>query len=144
MKRITSFVARSFVALLMVSGTLAGKLQAQTDLSMTVSVPFPFTVGTQAMEPGTYEFSLVSGDFLVSVLNVKTGEKKMFPSTPAEQLEGEQRGRLKFSDSNAHSVLCEIHFPGSDRFIAVDRRHGVSGIVTRKPPTGTSTFVAQR
>jgi hypothetical protein len=87
---------------------------------MKASVPFPFTVGTQEMAPGTYEFTLVFSQFLVSVLNVKTWDHEIFPVRPGQQLAVEQGGRLKFRNSNARSILSEIHFPVTDRFSEVD------------------------
>lgn len=78
MKQISSLIVKSLVSILIGSGTLAINLQAQSALAMTVGVPFPFTVGTQRMASGAYEFSLVSSEFLVSVLNVKTSTGRCF------------------------------------------------------------------
>lgn len=144
MKRITSLVVQSLVALLIATGTLAGNLQAQTDLSMTVSVPFQFTVGTQSIAPGTYRFSLISSSFGLSVRNVKTGQERVFPLRPGQQRAFESQGRLIFRNSDGCSVLSEIYFPGTDRLSEVSQRHCAGGIEARKPPTGTSIFVAQR
>jgi hypothetical protein len=144
MKRISSLIAKSLVTILIGSGTLAINLQAQSDLAMTASIPFPFTVGTQSMAPGTYEFSLVSSQFLVSVRNVKTGHQEMFPVRPGQQLAVEQCGRLKFRNSNARSILSEVHFPGTDRFSEVDQGHGIGSIEAKNPSTDSSISVAQR
>ena len=144
MKRISSLIAKSLVSILIGSGSLAMNLQAQSDLAMTISIPFQFTVGTHSMEPGTYEFSLVSSPFLVSVLNVKTGHQEMFPVRPAQQLAVEERGHLKFQNSHACRVLDEIHFPGTDRFVELTQRQGVASIAAKSSPASTPVSVAQR
>jgi hypothetical protein len=144
MKRILSLIAKSLAIILIGSGALATNLQAQSDVAVTASVPFPFTVGTHNMAPGTYEFSLDSSQFLVSVVNVKTGHREMFPVRPGQQLAVEQRGRLKFRNSKARSALSEIHFPGTDRFSEVDQRHGIGTIEAKNSSTDSSISVAQR
>jgi len=144
MKRILSLIAKSLVMILIVSGTLEINLQAQSNLAVTASIPFPFTVNTHDMAPGTYEFSLVSSQFLLSVLNVKTGHQQMFPVRPVQQLAVEQRGGLKFRNSEARSVLSEIHFPGTDRFSEVGQRHGTGSIKAKSSPAAETISVAQR
>ena len=144
MKRISSLIAKSLMSILIGCGTLAINLQAQSDLAMTASIPFPFTVGTHSMAPGTYEFSLVSTQFLVSVLNVKTGHQEMFPVSPVQQLAVEQRGGLRFRNSEARSVLSEIHFPGTDRFSEVSQRHSSGSVKTKSSPAAETMSVAQR
>jgi hypothetical protein len=138
MKRITSLVIQSLVTILIGGGILAGNLQAQTDLAMTVSIPFPFTVGTQSIAPGTYQFSLISSQFLLSVLNVKTGDKNVFPMRPGQQHAFESHGRLIFRNSDGCSTLSEIYFPGTDRFSEVSQRHSIG-----RPSTGNSISMAR-
>lgn len=144
MKRISSLVAKSLMSILIGCGTLAINLQAQSDLAMTASIPFPFTVATHSMAPGTYEFSLVSSQFLVSVLNVKTGHQEMFRVRPVQELAVEQRGGLRFRNSEDRSVLSEIHFPGTDRFSEVNQRHGIGSAKTKSSPAAQTMSVAQR
>ena len=122
MKRITSLVVQSLVTILIGSGTLAGSLQAQTNLAMTVSVPFPFSVDTHRVAPGTYQFSLVSNQFLLSVLNVKTGHEEVFPVRPGQQRAFESHGRLIFRKSDEGRILSEIYIPGNDRLSEVSQR----------------------
>jgi hypothetical protein len=144
MKRTTSLVLRWLVAILIGSGTLAMNLQAQSDLAMTVSIPFPYTVGTQSIAPGTYQFSLVSNQFLLSVLNVKTGSKEMFRVQPEQQLAFDPHGHLIFRKSEGRSVLNEVHFPGTDMFSEVVQRHSVGRIEAKGPSTSNSMSMAQR
>jgi hypothetical protein len=73
MTRFTSLAAKSLVTFLIAGGTLATNLQAQSDVAITARVPFPFTVGKHSIEPGTYQFSLLTSQFLLSVVNVKPG-----------------------------------------------------------------------
>jgi hypothetical protein len=144
MKRISSLIAKSLMSILIGCGTLAINLQAQSDLAMTASIPFPFTMGTHNMAPGTYEFSLVSSQFLVSVLNVKTGHQEMFRVRPVKELAVEQRGGLRFRNSEDRSMLSEIHFPGTDRFSEVGQRHGTGSIKAKSSPAAETISVAQR
>lgn len=144
MKRTTSLIVKSLVILLIGSGTLADNLQAQTDLAMTVSIPFQFTVGTQNIGPGTYQFSLVSGAFLLSVVNLKDGHRQFFPVRPEQQRAFESHGRLIFSNSDGCSVLSEIYIPGTDSFSEVSQRHCVGRFEAKKSSTGNSISVAQR
>lgn len=144
MKRILSLIAKLLVMILIVSGTLEINLQAQSNLAVTASIPFPFTVGTHDMAPGTYEFSLASSQFLVSVVNVKTGHQEMFPVRPVQQRAVEQSGGLRFRNSEARSALSEIHFPGTDRFSELGQRRGTGSIKASSSPAAETISVAQR
>lgn len=145
MKRTSLLVIKSLITILIGSGTLAANLHAQSDIAITVSVSFPFTLGEQSIAPGTYQFSLASNrlepnQFLLSVLNVKTGHMEMFPVHPERQRTFEQRGRLIFRNSAGRSVLAEVHFPGTDTFSEViQRRHTET---TETKPSSTSSFVS--
>src|SRR6185437_4017632 len=143
MTRFRSLVIQSLATLLIGSATLATNLQAQSD-AITVRVPFRFTVDTTTIAPGTYQFSLPSSPFLLSVVNVKTGATKMFAVHPERQREIEQRGRLVFRDVEGGNVLNEIHFPGTWVLSEVIQRRGARTIEAKKPPTDNSSSVAQR
>jgi hypothetical protein len=144
MKLITSSVVRSLATVLIGCGTLAGNLQAQSDSSVTVSVPFPFTVGTQSIAPGTYQFRLLSSQFLLSVLNVKTGAREMFAVHPERQSAFEQQGRAVFHSSEGRSALSQIYFPGSDTFSEVSQRHEARRLEAKRSSTDNTISVAQR
>ncbi len=143
MKRITSFVVKSLVTILIGSGPLAGNLQAQIDRSMTASIPFPFTVGTHTIPPGTYRFSLASSQFLLSVLDVKTGHEEIFPVRPVEQSASESHGRLIFRNSEGYSALSQIYFSGTGTFSEVNQRQSVARSEAKRFSTGNSISVAQ-
>jgi hypothetical protein len=143
MTRVTSFIVKSLVTLLIGGGTLAANLQAQGD-PITVDIPFPFTVGTQSIGPGTYTFSLLPSQFLLSVTNVKTGGIEMFSVRPERQRSVEQHGRVVFHNSDGYSVLNEVHFPGTGTFSEVIQRHAAARMEAKKSSTGNSISVAQR
>ena len=143
MNRITSLIVTSLVTLLIGSGALAGNLQEQTDLSITASIPFPFTVGTHPIPPGTYRFSLASSQFLLSVLNVKTGHEQVFSVRPEKQRTVESRGRLVFRNSEECSALSQIHFLGTDTFTAIDPPRSVAKIEAKRLTTGNAIAITQ-
>jgi len=144
MKRITSFVVQSLVTILIGSGAFAIDLQAQTDLPMTVSIPFPFTMDSHSIAAGTYQFSLVSGQFLLSVLNVKTGEDALFVVRPERGHVREPQGFLIFSKSEGSSVLSEVHFRDTNTFSEVIRRRGARRMAAKESSTRDPMTVAQR
>lgn len=144
MKRITSLIVQSLIAILIGAGALAGNLQAQSDSGMIVSIPFPFTVGTQTIAPGTYKFSLVSGQFLLSVLNVKTGSQEMFRVHPEQQSALEPHGHLIFRNSEDRSVLNEVHFPSTDTFSEIIERPSAGRLEAKGSSTSNAISVGQR
>jgi hypothetical protein len=127
MTRLASLFVQSLFAILIGGGILPSNLQAQND-GITVSVPFAFTVGSQSIAPGTYQFSLNSGHvgsigFLLSITNLKTGAMQVFDVLPERQFAIEERGRLTFRTSAGRPMLATVHFPGSDTFSEVVQRH---------------------
>lgn len=143
MTRYTSIVVKSLVTLLIGSGTLATNLQAQSD-EITVRVPFPFTLGTQRIASGTYQFSLLSSQFLLSVVNVKTGDREMFDVHPEQQRAVDQHGLLVFRNHDGLRVLNEIHFPGESQFSEVIQRRGAGTNEAKGSSNGSSISIAQR
>ena len=143
MTRFRSLLIRSLVTLLTGSAAFATHLQAQSDV-MTVWVPFRFTAGTTTLAPGTYEFNLPSDQFLLSVVNVKTGATKLFAVRPERQAGEERHGHLVFRDADGGKVLNEIHFPGTGIFSEVLRRGEARTMEAKKSSTVHSNVVAQR
>jgi hypothetical protein len=127
MKRISLLVVKSLIAAAVVTGPAALTLQAQSSLEITANIPFPFTVGTRSITPGSYQFSLIGSPFLLSVLNVKTGHQELFPVHPGSQQAFESNGCLTFQTSDRSSVLTNLHFPGTDTLTEVNQRHGARG-----------------
>jgi hypothetical protein len=132
MTKFTSLVVTSLVTLLIDSATLAPNLQAQGDDAITLRVPFSFTVGTQSIAPGTYQFSLLSSQFLLTVVNVKTGDTEIFTVRPERQRAPDQHGRLVFRNSEGSSVLNEVHFPGAGLFSEVIQRRDDRRLETKR------------
>jgi hypothetical protein len=143
MTKFTSLVATSLVTLLISSATLAPNLEAQGDDAITLKVPFSFTVGPQSIAPGTYQFSMLSTQFLLSVVNVKTGDKEIFTVRPEYQRAPDQHGRLVFRNSEGSSVLNEVHFPGTGLFSKVIQRRDDRRLEAKKSSTDSSISVAQ-
>lgn len=143
MTRFQSLVTRSFVTFLVGSAALAVNLHAQ-DESVTVSIPDPFTVGTQEMMPGTYQFSLQSSQFLLSVTNVRTGDEELFDVRPEQQRIVEQRGHLIFRNSAGRTVLNEIHYPGTNTFSELIQPHPGARFERARSSRGKTACVAQR
>lgn len=141
MTRFTSLFAKS-LALLIVAGSFAANLQAQND-AITVSVPFRFTMGTHNIAPGTYQFSLVSSQFLLSVTDVKTGRVEIFDVRPERQDSVEERGRLTFRNSAGHNILSQIHFPDTDTFSAVLGRRPAGRTEAARASAGAPVHASQ-
>jgi hypothetical protein len=143
MTRLTSLIAKSLLMLLVVSGILATNLQAQSS-AFTVSVSFPFTVDTQTLAPGTYQFSLDFDSFLLSVFDVKTSHEKLFLVRPALQPAVEQRGRLVFRNSEGYRALNEVHLPGSEMFLEVVQGHRAERIEAQRSSPGNPISAPRR
>jgi hypothetical protein len=144
MTRFMLLVAKSLATLVIGAGTLTMNLHAQSD-TITVSIPFPFTVSTENIAPGTYRFSLVSSQFLLSVLNVKTGDVEMFDVRPEQEGALEQpHGHLVFRNSAGSRVLNEVHFPGTDTFSELTPRRRAGKLEAKGPVACSTVSVARR
>jgi len=120
MKKTASVLARLLLFLFIGSGAINLKAQVLND-SITVRVPFAFTAGTQTIGPGNYKFSLVSGEFLLSMVDVRTGHSQMLNVKPRRQSSWEERGQIVFRSLESRRVLSEVHFPNTDTFVELDR-----------------------
>ncbi|MGC2300055.1 MAG: hypothetical protein WA476_14710 [Acidobacteriaceae bacterium] len=148
MNRIPSLIVKSLVTLLLGSGALAANLQAQIDLSMTATIPFPFTVGIHPVPAGTYRFGLASSPFFLSVLDVKTGHEQIFFVSPQKERAFEPHGRLIFRNSEGSIALSQIRFPGTDMFSAIDpprslAKNEARKIEAKRLTTGNAIAVTQ-
>jgi len=144
MKRIRSLVVKSLIAAVVVLGPAALTLQAQSNLEITATIPFPFVVGTRSITPGSYQFSLMGSPFLLSVLNVKTGHQELFPVHPGGQQAFESNGCLTFQKSDIYSVLTDLHFPGIEALTEVNGTHGVRGPQTRLCSKSETSSLVER
>ena len=145
MKVSSLFGITSQIIILIGSGTLAINLHAQTDLVETASIPFPFTVGTQSIAPGTYQFNLESGPFLLSVVNVKTGDVEMFAVHPEQQRAVAPHGHLIFRKSEGRRFLNEVHYSGTTMFSEViEQQHGAGRMEAKGSSISNSMSAAPR
>ncbi|HEY2470075.1 MAG TPA: hypothetical protein VGI45_19900 [Terracidiphilus sp.] len=125
MKRITSIMAESLVAVLIAGGGFTNKLTAQNEPGAIFSVPFSFTADGYVVAAGTYEVNLVSSQYLMSIRNVDTGEKQIFTVRPEQQPAVAARGLLVFHRCGQRKDLTEFHLPGSKLYsAAISPRHG--------------------
>lgn len=144
MKGIRLLIVKSLLAAVVVTGPVALTLQAQSSLQITATIPFPFIVGTQSITPGSYQFSLLDSQFLLSVRNVKTGHQELFPVYPGSQQAFESPGCLTFQKSNSSSILTDIYFPNNDTLTQVNGPHVVRGVRTGPCPKSKPLSVAER
>jgi hypothetical protein len=143
MKRIPSHFMRSLAIFLIASGPLAVHLKAQSDHSITASIPFPFTAGTQTMAPGTYRFEQM-GAYEVSILNVKTGVKQIFSVHPGSQRTLAQHERVIFRIRAKRSFLSEVDFSGTGMLVNLSRSAVQEEMKAVQPLPRNSVLVAQR
>ncbi len=116
MKRMSSIIVGSLVAVLVVGGTFAAKLHAQDGQGVIFSVPFAFSADGRNIAAGTYELNLVSNHFMMSIRNVETGDMQVFTVHPEEQRAADSQGRLIFHNCEGHMDLIEFHVPGTNLF----------------------------
>lgn len=127
MKWTRLLIVKSLIAAVVVIGPVARTLQAQSNLAITATIPFPFLVGTRSITSGSYQFSLIGDSFLLSVLNLKTGHQEFFPVHPGGQQAFEPDGCLTFQKFESSSVLTDVHFYGTDTVTEVNGPHRVHG-----------------
>ncbi|UWZ83629.1 hypothetical protein [Occallatibacter riparius] len=138
-----SFFAKSMFAIAIAGAAISPSMQAQND-AVTVTVPFQFAMGTQSIAPGTYQFSLTSSQYVLSVVNLKTGHAEIFNVRPERRSETEKRGNLIFRNSSGGRVLSEVHFPGTDTFSEVIERRQSARTETARSATSNSGSVGRR
>lgn len=144
MKRIMSLVIKSLVAILAAGGTFATGLHAQSEPAMTVNIPFPFTVDTQTIAPGTYQFSLGPNPFQLSIVDIKSGHTKLFAVRPEQERAIGPHGHVDFQKRNEDRVLNEVHFSGTGMFIHVIQPRSAGRAEAKRSLPGDSVSVAQR
>src|SRR5579859_7749037 len=116
MKRMSSIIVGSLLAVLTMNGTFAAKVRAQDGPGVIFSVPFAFTADGRNIDAGTYELNLISNKFLMSIRNVETGDMQIFSVHPEEQRAIDSKGRLIFHNCGGRLDLTEFHVPGSNLF----------------------------
>jgi hypothetical protein len=128
MKRITSIIAGSLFTVLIAGGTFPTNLHAQSEPGLTFSVPFAFWTNGHHIPAGTYQVTLDSGQFLISIRNIKTGAKQLFSVRPEQRGAITERGVLVFHNCGERKDLTEFHIPGTDAYSATMTPHGAGNI----------------
>ena len=144
MKRITSIVAGLLLAILISGGTLAADLHAQNEPGLIFSVPFPFSTNGHLIPAGTYEVILDSSQFLMSIRNIKTGNKQLFSVRPEQRGAIAEHGLLVFHSCGARKDLTEFHIPGTDVYSATMMPHGSRNIETNNCRANDTMTLAAR
>ncbi|MBS1804076.1 MAG: hypothetical protein JST28_11965 [Acidobacteria bacterium] len=118
MKRATSMMAGMLLAVLIAGGAAGTKSSAQSVSGEVFTVPFAFTADGHEVEPGTYEVRRDSSQFVMSIQNVKTGEKQLFPVRPESRPAVHQKGLLVFQQCGDRKSLSEFHVRGTSLYSA--------------------------
>jgi hypothetical protein len=119
MKRMTSIIIRSLLAILLCGGQFAVTAHAQHDEAVTTHIPFAFSAGGHTITAGTYRFQLIDDGYLMYVRNVGTGSGRFIPVRPEEAATSDSQANLIFQVCEGHSHLTEIHILGANRFSEV-------------------------
>lgn len=117
MKRVTSIIIKSLLAIL-ISGGLLATAHAQYDPGITVDIPFAFSANGQQIAAGTYQLQLTDSNFLMSVRNVSTGKKQIITVQPEESRQISAHARLIFQVCHGQNYLTQIFTPGTTLFSA--------------------------
>ena len=144
MKRITSIVAGSLLAILIVGGGFAARLQAQDDLGVTFKVPFAFSADGQNIPAGTYQLSLVSNPYTIKIRNVQTGDQRFLSVRPEQQRTVASRGLLVFHDCGDRKDLAEFHIPGNSLYSQTIAPRGMKNLEGKTCPAPGALTVASR
>jgi hypothetical protein len=144
MKRMSSIIARSLVAILVVGGAFAVNLHAQGGPGVDFDVPFAFSLNGHNIEAGNYKLNLVSDQYLLSIRNLKTGQLQFFGVVPEQQRAIEEHGRLVFSGCENHRYLAEFHIPGSDTYSVTSTPESLKKAGAKACSSRDSVFLAER
>lgn len=144
MKHINSIIARSLFAILIMGSPFATRLHAQDDLGVVFSVPFAFSVDGHNIAAGNYQLNLDSGQYLMSIRNLKTGDLEIFSVHPEQERAIESLGRLVFNGCGSHRYLTEFHIPGTNLYSSMMTPGRVKNAEAKACPTTDSVFLAAR
>jgi hypothetical protein len=144
MKRVRSVMAAALMAVLLVGGGLEAKLKAQLGPGEIFTVPFAFTADGHEIQAGTYEVRRDSSEFLISIRNLKTGDKQLFSVRPEQRTSVPAEGILVFQGCGERKELSEFHIRGSNFFSAtIDSRRKTSPEVEGCSHSNTVTLAAR-
>lgn len=118
MKRFTMMMGALLLAVLMLGGASEAKLNAQIGPGEIFTVPFAFTADGHEIQAGTYEIRRDSSQFLLSIQNLRTGEKQLFNVRPERRSAVPARGLLVFHGCGERKELSEFHVRGTNFYSA--------------------------
>lgn len=116
MKHATSMMAGLLLIGLIAGGGSETKLNAQSETGEIFTVPFAFAADGHMIQPGTYEVRHDFSRFLLSVQNVKTGEKQLLSVRPEERFSVPAKGLLVFERCGQRRELSEFHVRGTSLY----------------------------
>jgi hypothetical protein len=144
MKRIASIIAGSLFAALFAGGALTTNAKAQTEPGVIFTVPFAFAADGYTIDAGTYEISLVSGQHLISIRNLNTGDKQIFSVRPELQRTIASQGLLVFHRCGQRKDLAEFHIPGASLYsTTIAPRHRKASELETCSSEDTTTIAAR-
>lgn len=142
--RISSMVAGSFLAVLLAAGVFEAKLSAQDPAGEVFKVPFAFTADGHLIQAGTYEVRRFESPFMMSIENVKTGDKQLFSVRPEGSQAVPARGLLVFSRCGDQRELSEFHVRGTGMYSAtIQPKRKANPEVERCSSSNTTTIAAR-
>ncbi len=118
MKQVSSIMAGVLLAITFAGGSFGRRATAQDAWGEIFTVPFAFSADGHEVQPGTYEIRRDSSQFLLSIENVKTGEKQMFSVRPEQHSTVPGKGLLVFERCGERRELSEFHVRGTNLFSA--------------------------
>ena len=116
MKGATRMMSGLLLAILVGGGASEAKLNAQSGPGEIFTVPFAFAAQGHEIQAGTYEVRRDSSQFLITISNVKTGEKQMFSVRPEGRSAVPQKGLLVFQGCGDRKELGEFHVRGTNLY----------------------------
>lgn len=118
MKQVSSIMAGVLLAATVASGSFVARATAQEATGEIFTVPFSFTADGHEVQPGTYEIRRGASQFLLSIENVKTGEKELFSVRPEQRPAVPEKGLLVFQQCGDQKELSEFHLRGTNLYSA--------------------------
>ncbi len=123
MKLSLSIITKSLLAFLILAGLPGREAHAQDGPAITVTIPFSFWANSQPNIPaGTYQINLLS-DWLLSIRDIHSLERRIFQVRPEEGMSTESHGCLVFDRFEGHNYLAEVHLTGSKFYTEMMHRY---------------------
>jgi len=144
MKSIESIMTGVLLTGLAVGGTFGARAAAQDGTGEIFTVPFSFIADGHEIRPGTYEIRRESSQFLLSIQDVKTGEKQLFSVRPEQRSAVPENGLLVFQQCGERKQLSEFHLRGTNLYSAtIDSTPRESSELESCSKPGTVTIAAR-